>query len=43
MIGSADEFKLPPNYHWPTDTADRVEYDTVADAARLCRRVIEKL
>jgi hypothetical protein len=43
MIGSVDEFKIPPNYHWPTDTADRVDYRTVADAARLCRRVIEQL
>jgi hypothetical protein len=43
MLGSVDEFKLPPNYHWPTDTADRVDYATVADAARLCRRVIERL
>jgi hypothetical protein len=43
MLGSADEFKIPPNYHWPTDTADRVDYDSVADAARLCRRVIERL
>jgi Zn-dependent M28 family amino/carboxypeptidase len=43
MIGSVDEYKIPPNYHWPTDTADRVDYDSVADAARLCRRVIEKL
>ena len=43
MLGSADEFKLPTNYHWPTDTPDRVDYDTVADAARLCRRVIERL
>jgi hypothetical protein len=42
MIGSVDEFKIPPNYHWPTDTADRVDYDSVADAARLCRRVIER-
>jgi Peptidase family M28 len=43
MIGSADEFKLPPNYHWPTDTADRVVYRSVADTARLCRHVIERL
>jgi hypothetical protein len=43
MIGSVDEYKVPPNYHWPTDTADRVDYDSVADAARLCRRVIERL
>jgi hypothetical protein len=43
MLGSVDEFKIPPNYHWPTDTADRVDYGTVADTARICRRVIEKL
>jgi Zn-dependent M28 family amino/carboxypeptidase len=43
MIGSCDEFKLPTDYHWPTDTADRVNYATVADAARVCRRAIERL
>ncbi len=43
MLGSIDEFKMPPNYHWPTDTADRVDYGTVADTARLCRRVIERI
>jgi hypothetical protein len=43
MLGSADEFKLPTNYHWPTDTADRVDYSTVAEAARLCARAIERL
>jgi hypothetical protein len=31
------------NYHWPTDTADRVSYPTVAGAARVCRRAIERL
>ena len=43
MLGSADAFKLPTNYHWPTDTADRVHYDTVADAARLCSEAIDRL
>lgn len=43
MIGSADRFKMPANYHWPTDTADNVDYGTVADAARLCRAVVERL
>ncbi len=42
-FGSVDEFKLPTNYHWPTDTADRVDYSTVADCARLCRRIVERL
>jgi Zn-dependent M28 family amino/carboxypeptidase len=43
MIGSADEYKIPPNYHWPTDTADRVDYGTIADTARICRGVIERI
>jgi peptidase M28-like protein len=43
MLGSVDEFKIPTNYHWPTDTADRVDYGSVADAARLCRQAIERL
>lgn len=43
MIGSVDEFKIPTHYHWPTDVAANVNYDTVADAARLCQRVIADL
>jgi hypothetical protein len=43
MLGSVDEFKMPTDYHWPTDTPDRVRYSTVADAAKVCRRVIERL
>jgi hypothetical protein len=43
MIGSVDEFKIPPNYHWPTDTPDRVDFASVAAAARLCRRFLERL
>jgi hypothetical protein len=43
MLGSVDEFKMPTNYHWPTDTANRVSYSTVAAAACVCRRAIERL
>jgi hypothetical protein len=43
MIGSVDEYKVPTNYHWPTDTADRVDYGTVAEAASLCARAIERI
>lgn len=43
MLGSVDEFKLPTDYHWPTDTPSRVRYETVADAARLCAHAIERL
>jgi hypothetical protein len=40
-IGSLNEYLVPSNYHWPTDTADRVEYGTVAGAVRLVHRAIE--
>jgi hypothetical protein len=43
MLGSADALKIPGDYHWPTDTADRVDYGSVEDAARLTRRVIERI
>ena len=39
-FGSVDEFKLPTNYHWPTDTPDRVDYSTVEGCARVCRRLL---
>ena len=42
-IVSVDEFKLPTDYHWPTDTAERVHYARVAGAARLCQRLVERL
>ena len=42
-LGSVDEFKVPTDYHWPTDTPDRVDYARVADAARLCLRLVERL
>lgn len=34
-IGSVTEHLVPSNYHWPTDTADRVHYDTVAGAVEI--------
>ena len=43
MIGSVDEFKVPTQYHWPTDTADRVDYGSVDDAARICRAIVRRL
>ncbi len=43
MLGSVDRFKMPTNYHWPTDTAENVDYTTVADAARLCRALVDRL
>jgi hypothetical protein len=44
MIGSVNrDTKLPANYHWPTDTADNVNFETVDDAVRLCDAVIRRL
>ena len=43
MLGSVNELKLPSNYHWRTDTADNVEYESVADAVTLCVAVIRRL
>ena len=40
---SVDDLKVPTNYHWPTDTPDNVDYGTVSDCARLCRRLLERL
>ena len=40
---SVDDLKVPANYHWPTDTPDNVDYGTVSDCARLCRRLLERL
>jgi peptidase M28-like protein len=44
MIGSVNrDTKLPANYHWPTDTADNVMFETVDDAVRLCDAVTRRL
>jgi putative aminopeptidase FrvX len=42
-VASCNEWKNPSNYHWKTDTPDKVHYDTVADAIRLSEAVIRKL
>lgn len=43
MIGSINRYKAPANYHWPTDTAENVCYDTVVQAALLCDAVVRAL
>jgi hypothetical protein len=43
LFVSCDEFKAPTNYHWYTDTADNVHYDTVADMARLSLEISRRL
>jgi Zn-dependent M28 family amino/carboxypeptidase len=39
-LGSVDEFKIPTDYHWPSDVPENVRLGTVADCARLVREVI---
>ena len=43
MLGSLNKYKLPDNYHWPTDTADNVNYGTVHDAVTLVEAVLRRL
>ena len=42
-IGSCNRYKLPSNYHKPTDTADNVDYEKVADCARICDTLMREL
>jgi hypothetical protein len=40
---SVNELKNPANYHWPTDTPENVDYDTVGAAISLAEAVIRRL
>jgi hypothetical protein len=40
---SVTDLKQPANYHWPTDTADNVDYGTLTDAIRLVEALIRRL
>jgi hypothetical protein len=41
-LGSVTEHLMPANYHWPTDTAENVNYCTVADAAAVVLATIAR-
>ncbi len=43
MLGSINAYKAPSNYHWPTDTADNVVYETVVGCVRVCDGTIRRL
>jgi hypothetical protein len=43
MLGSISDFRAPANYHWHTDTAENVNYDTLADAVSLCEGLARRL
>ena len=42
-LGSVDEFKVPTDYHWPTDVPENVDYGTLEDGARLCWAILNRL
>lgn len=42
-IGSVTRLKVPANYHWPTDTPENVDHDTVSDAVTLCTAIARRL
>jgi len=42
-IGSVTDYKVPSNYHWHTDTAANVHYDTFADGVRLAEGIVRRL
>jgi hypothetical protein len=43
LIASFNQYKALSNYHWPTDTADNVDYDTVAECTRLTEAVVRRM
>jgi len=42
-IGSVNEYLVPDNYHWPSDTPENVDYDAVAGCAQIVLGVIGRL
>jgi peptidase M28-like protein len=42
MLGSLNEFKVPSNYHKPTDTPENVDYARVEEAVALCETLIRR-
>jgi hypothetical protein len=42
-VGSVNEYLVPSNYHWPTDTAENVDYGSVSDCVELVLGVIARL
>lgn len=42
MLCSVNEYLLPREYHKPTDTPDRLDWDCVADGARLVEALVRR-
>jgi acetylornithine deacetylase/succinyl-diaminopimelate desuccinylase-like protein len=37
-LGGVDETKFPANYHWPSDTPDNLDWDSVEGALAVCEQ-----
>lgn len=43
MLGSFDRYRMPANYHAPTDTAENVDLGTLHQAVALCTAVVRRM
>jgi putative aminopeptidase FrvX len=41
-LASMDHTHLPLNYHWPSDTADALHYETISRAIDVCERFVRR-
>jgi hypothetical protein len=41
-LASMDHTHLPLNYHWPSDTADALHYETISHAIDVCERFLRR-
>ena len=39
-LGGVDESKFPANYHWPSDTPDNLDWDSVDGALAVCEEFV---
>ena len=39
-LGGVDETKFPANYHWPSDTPDNLDWDSVEGALAVCEEFV---
>ncbi len=40
LLGGVDETKFPSNYHWPSDTPDNLDWDSVEGALAVCEEFV---
>jgi acetylornithine deacetylase/succinyl-diaminopimelate desuccinylase-like protein len=39
-LGGVDDTKFPANYHWPSDTPDNLDWDSVEGAVQVCEAYV---